>query len=570
MHSTLVDILRNRAGQAGGDTAFIFLDSDGSEQSRLTFAQLDLGARTLAAELQQRLAPGDRALLLFPPGLEFITAFFGCLYAGVIGVPAYPVRAERDVPRLRGIIRSAEARLALSTEMIVGMMSGFISEVPEFAAMQWLATDTLEGEGNAGAWKEPTLSGSSLAFLQYTSGSTGTPRGVMVSHQNLLHNQGMIQRFFQHDRERTVVAGWLPVYHDMGLIGNVLQPLYLGRPCILLSPLDFLQRPVLWLQAISRYRVTTSGGPNFAYDLCVRRVSEEQRQGLDLSSWDLAFNGAEPLRADVLERFCETFGPQGFRREALYPCYGLAEATLIVSGGDKAARPITHTVSRSQLEQRQVIPVGPQDAEARVLVGCGHTDPEQRILIVDLDTLTACPPERIGEIWVSGPSVAQGYWEQPEATRQAFHAYLSTGEGPFLRTGDLGFLRDGELFVAGRVKDIIIIRGRNHYPDDIELTVERSNTALRPGCGAAFSVEIKGEERLVVVQEVSRTAIDKGVNLGTVVDDIREAVTAHHGLSLHAAVLIPPGSIPKTSSGKIQRRACQAKYLEGTLEQVAA
>jgi acyl-CoA synthetase (AMP-forming)/AMP-acid ligase II len=551
------------------ETAFVFLNNDGTEQHRVTFAQLDQQARGIAAELQQRLLPGERALLLFPPGLEFISAFFGCLYAGVIGVPAYPVRAERDVPRLRGILRSAGARVALSTEMLVEMMSALTSEVPELTALSWLAFETLDTRERAREWKEPVLDSDSLAFLQYTSGSTGMPRGVMVSHGNLLHNQRLIQEAFRHDTERTVVAGWLPTYHDMGLIGNVLQPLYLGRPCILLSPLDFLQRPALWLQAISRYRVTTSGGPNFAYDLCVRRVTAEQREGMDLSSWNLAFNGAEPIRADTLERFCESFAPQGFRREAFYPCYGLAEATLIVSGGDKAAPAVTYSASRSHLEQRKVSPVDARDAEARILVGCGRTLRDQRLLIVDPEHLTVCPPGQVGEIWVSGPSVARGYWEQPEATQQVFQSFLAdTGEGPFLRTGDLGFLHDGELFVTGRIKELIIIRGRNHYPEDIELTVERSNVALRPGCGAAFSLEVEEEERLVVVQEVSRTA--GKVEPREVMADICEAVTANHGLRPHAAVLIQPGSIPKTSSGKIQRGACRAKYIEGTLERISA
>ncbi|HSP80612.1 MAG TPA: fatty acyl-AMP ligase, partial [Myxococcaceae bacterium] len=522
MHSTLVDVLKAKAEQSAGDTAFIFLNNDGSEQVRLSFAQLDEAARGIGAELQQRLAPGERVLLLYPPGLEFITAFFGCLYAGLIGVPAYPVRAERDIPRLRGILRSAGARIALSTEMLVEMMSGITSEMPEFAALTWVATDALAYQERASAWREPTLSADTLAFLQYTSGSTGTPRGVMVTHRNLLHNQEMIQAAFQHDRERTVVVGWLPVYHDMGLIGNVLQPLYLGRPCILLSPLDFLQRPALWLQTISRYRATTSGGPNFAYELCVRRVSEEQRKELDLSTWDLAFNGAEPIRADVLERFVQTFGPQGFRREAFYPCYGLAEATLIVSGGDKKAPPVSFHVSRSRLEQGQVIPTPPEDEDTRGLIGCGHAWTDQQCLIVDPETRQPCPPEQVGEIWVSGPSVASGYWEQPEATQQTFRAYLAdSNQGPFLRTGDLGFFREGELFIVGRMKDIIIIRGRNHYPEDIELTVERSSSVLRPGCGAAFSIEADGEERLVVVQEISRSALDKGANLREVVEDMR-------------------------------------------------
>ncbi|WP_437963544.1 fatty acyl-AMP ligase [Sorangium sp. So ce260] len=567
-HTTLVGLLREKALRIPEETAFRFLNNDGSEQDGSTFAQLDQQARAIAAELQRRMAPGDRALLLFPPGLDFIAAFFGCLYAGVIGVPVYPARDKRGISRLEGVLRSAEGKVVLSTGLVMEMTSAILSEVPEFSSLQWLNSATLVSEERSRDWKEPKLSEGSVAFLQYTSGSTGTPRGVTVSHGNLLHNQRMIQAAFQHDPDLTTVVGWLPVYHDMGLIGNVLQPLYLGRPCILLSPLDFLQRPLLWLQAISRYRATTSGGPNFAYELCVRRISAEQRQELDLSTWGLAFNGAEPIRADVLERFSETFAPQGFRREAFYPCYGLAEATLFASGGDKAAPVSTCSVSRGQLEEGRVVFVGAQDADARVLVNCGHAWQGQQMIIVDPEHLTTCPEGQVGEVWLAGPSVAQGYWNQPDATRQTFQAHLAdSGEGPFLRTGDLGFMRGGDLFITGRLKDVLIIRGRNHYPEDIELTVERSNAALRPGCGAAFSVEIEGEERLVVVQEISKTAL-KTADRREVVADIREAITAHHGLRLHAAALLMPATIPKTSSGKIQRRVCKAKYLDGTLKQV--
>jgi len=555
--------------RSANETGYIFLDSKGDEQSRVTFAQLDHRARAIAAELQRRAEAGDRALLLFAPGLDFIAALFGCFYAGVIGVPVYPVRATRDVPRLLSVLRSAEARLALSTQALVGMISPLLSATPELRSVQWLAIETLASQEDASAWKEPKLDERSLAFLQYTSGSTGTPRGVMVSHGNLMHNERMIQDAFHHDPERTTVVGWLPVYHDMGLIGNVLQPLYLGRPCILLSPLHFIQRPALWLETITRYRATTSGGPNFAYAHCARRVSAEQRQALDLSTWDLAFNGAEPIRADVMERFVETFAPHGFRREALYPCYGLAEATLIVSGGDKAAPIAMCGVSRKALEQGQVVPTDSRDPDVRVVVGCGRAWLGQRILIVDPEHLTICPPGRVGEIWVSGASVSQGYWNQPDDSRRTFHGYLAgTTEGPFLRTGDLGFEHHGELFITGRLKDIIIIRGRNYYPEDIELTVERSNAALRPNSGAAFSVEVEGEEELVVVQEISREAALNRVDLREVTADIRHDVTAHHALKVHAVVLVTPGAIPKTSSGKIRRRACREEFLNGKLAQV--
>jgi acyl-CoA synthetase (AMP-forming)/AMP-acid ligase II len=559
--TTFVNCLLNlRTSQ---ETAFRFLDNVGNERDSVTYCELDRRARAVAAGLQRRTRVGERALLLFPPGLEFIAAFFGCLYAGVVAVPAYPVTAKRDVPRLLNILDNAGARHVLSTEGLMQVTTSLVADAPEFSAVDWLSFEELIDSSRESDWKEPELTESSLAFLQYTSGSTGSPRGVMVSHGNLLSNEAMIRDSFRHD-DRTVVVGWLPVYHDMGLIGNVLQPLYLGRPCILLSPLDFLQRPALWLEAISRYRATTSGGPNFAYDLCVRRVTEEQRAALDLGSWQLAFNGSEPIRTEVLQRFADTFAAHGFRREAFYPCYGLAEATLFVSGGAQGAPAVVSNVSRAGLERGTVTAVDAGDHDARSVVGCGHSWHDQSIRIVDPDRRTVCDEGRVGEIWVSGPNVAQGYWRQPEITAHTFHNHLDGGEGPYLRTGDLGFLRGDELFVTGRLKDVIIVRGRNHYPEDIERTAERSSRSLRPGCGAAFSVEVDGEERLIVVHEISRAFL-KTIDVHAVEADIREAITANHGLRLHSAALIMPGSIPKTSSGKIQRRLCKTKYLERTL-----
>jgi acyl-CoA synthetase (AMP-forming)/AMP-acid ligase II len=562
--TTFVNRLRDL--QASRETAFRFLDNEGKERDCLTFSELDRRARSVAAGLQGRTRAGERALLLFPPGLEFIAAFFGCLYAGVVAVPAYPVTTKRDLARLLNILGNSGAKHVLSTEGLMAITRSLVADAPEFSTLDWLSFEGLITPGQESDWKEPELSESTLAFLQYTSGSTGSPRGVMVSHGNLLHNEAMIKDSFRHD-DRTVVVGWLPVYHDMGLIGNVLQPLYLGRPCILLSPLDFLQRPALWLEAVGRYRATTSGGPNFAYDLCVRRVNEEQRAGIDLSSWKLAFNGSEPIRAEVLERFAESFAPQGFRSEAFYPCYGLAEATLFVSGGERGGPAVVSTVSRADLEHGTVNTVDGGDKDARTIVGCGHTWHDQLIRIVDPDRRTVCGEGRVGEIWVSGPNIAQGYWSQQDVTAHTFNNYLDGGEGPFLRTGDLGYLRGDELFVTGRLKDVIIIRGRNHYPEDIERTAERSNRGLRAGCGAAFSIEVDGEERLIVVHEVARASL-KTIDVRDVEADIRQAITANHGLRLHSAALIMPGTIPKTSSGKIQRRLCKTKYLDRTLSPV--
>jgi acyl-CoA synthetase (AMP-forming)/AMP-acid ligase II len=392
----------------------------------------------------------------------------------------------------------------------------------------------------------------------------------MITHGNLLSNQRAIKSGFGHT-EKTIFAGWLPLFHDMGLIGNVLQPLYLGIPSVLMSPVAFLQKPFNWLQAISRYKATTSGGPNFAYDLCVRKITPGQRSSLDLSSWEVAFNGAEPVQAETMESFASYFAPCGFRREAFYPCYGMAEATLFISGGLKTVAPIVYRVEGAALEENRVVAAEVEE-ETRTIVGCGRTWLDEKIAIVDPKSLTQCPAGKVGEIWVSGSSVARGYWNRLEQTAETFQAELALAtlgaSGPFLRTGDLGFLQDGELFVTGRLKDVIIIRGQNHYPQDIELTVQKSHLGLRSHCGAAFTVEQNGQQRLVIVQEVERTYLRR-LDIQEVVGNITEAVINNHGLQVYSTVLIRPGSIPKTSSGKIQRHACKRGFLDGNLNVVA-
>lgn len=562
-YSTFVDILRLRSQNQPQKIAFTFLEDGEAEKSTLTYQELDLQARAVAAYLQSHVPTGSRILLLYPSGLEFIAAFFGCLYAGVIAVPAYPPKRNQKMSRLVAIATNAQASLILTTkELLVNIQNQF-SENPELAKLPLIATDSIALD-QAHSWQEPSLNGNTLAFLQYTSGSTGTPKGVMVSHRNLLHNEQMIQHAFGHFAEE-VIVGWLPLFHDMGLVGNLLQPLYLGMPSILMSPEAFLMKPVKWLEAITRYKATTSGGPNFAYDLCVRKVTPEQRANLDLSSWQLAFNGSEPVRAETLEQFARTFADCGFRKQAFYPCYGMAETTLLVSGGLKTAFPVVRKVQETALRQNQVIDSVGDEKETTKIVGCGKVSLDQKVIIVDPESLTQCPPEQIGEIWFSSPSVAQGYWNQPEQTQQTFQAYLAdTKEGPFLRTGDLGFLQGSELFVTGRLKDLIIIRGTNHYPQDIELTVEQSHPALRSSCGAAFAVEVDGVERLVVAQEVERTYL-RQLDVNEVVGAIRKAVSEQHDLQVYAVLLLKPASIPKTSSGKIQRHACRAGFLNNNL-----
>jgi natural product biosynthesis luciferase-like monooxygenase protein len=561
--ATLVDLLRCRANQEPHKTAYVFLADGETEAGSLTYQELDRRSQAIASQLQSLDTAGSGALLLYPPGLEFITAFFGCLYAGVVPVPAYPPAPNHSLLRLQAILADAQATIALTTTAILSNLKRSVREFP-LEVLHCLATDRMQSNG-AAEWQPPEIDSNTLAFLQYTSGSTGTPKGVMVSHGNLLHNQRLIQQGFQHNKQ-TIFVGWLPLYHDMGLVGNVLQPLYLGIPCILMAPAAFLQRPLRWLQAISRYKATTSGGPNFAYDLCVRKITPEQRSHLDLSSWEVAFNGAEPVRAETIERFAETFAACGFRREAFYPCYGMAETTLLVSGGLKSAPPVLQNFQAQALQNQAVLVDG---TEAQTLVGCGQVL-QQQIAIANPETLTRCRAEQIGEIWVSGASVAQGYWQRPAETQSTFQAYLAdTGEGPFLRTGDLGFLLNGELFVTGRLKDLIIIRGCNYYPQDIELTVEKSHPALRRGAGAAFSVTVDGEEKLVIAQEVERTYLRK-LDIDGVVGAIRQAVWKQHQLQVYGVLLLKTAGIPKTSSGKIQRSACRQGFLEESLPVVGA
>lgn len=472
--ATLMEILKGRAIHQPDQVAYKFLVDGETETISLTYQKLDRICRAIAAHLQSISQRGERALLLYQPGLDYITAFWGCLYAGIVPIPAYPPRPNRSLSRIMGILEDAQSHLALTTESVLPSLQRQLAQVPQLQKLNWVATDQI-GESGSDRYEAVSIDPESLAFLQYTSGSTATPKGVMISHRNLMHNSGWIYEKFGHNKD-SIGMIWLPPYHDMGLIGGIIQPLYGGFPVVLMSPLMFLQRPIRWLQAISRHGATTSGGSNFAYDLCVRRVTPDQIETLDLSSWDLAFNGAEPISHEVLEKFARTFASCGFNPRAFYPCYGMAEATLMVSGGDKTQPPTLKTIQASSLEQHQAIATNGHTDNTRTVVGCGSSLEDQAIVIVDPSTGIPCEAGQVGEIWVSGPSIAQGYWNRPSETESTFSQYLATtGEGPFLRTGDLGFIENGELFITGRLKDVIIINGRNHYPQDIEWTVEQSH-----------------------------------------------------------------------------------------------
>lgn len=563
--SNLIELLQHRALHQGDDVGFRFLVDGEREKIEWSYADLDRKARAIAAGLQAMDLEGERALLLYPSGLDFVAAFFGCLYAGVTAVPAYPPRRNRNMARIDAIANDAEAKVALTTFEVLERVRTMIGDTPALQQLRWRASDQWEST-LADDWRRPEVHGDTLAFLQYTSGSTGTPKGVMLSHANLMHNSAMISYAFEHTRSGTGCF-WLPLYHDMGLIGGILQPLYMGRPNTLFSPTHFLQKPVRWLQMLTQSGSTISGGPNFAYDLCVDKVTAEQKKTLDLSRWSLAFNGAEPVRADTMQRFSEAFAECGFRKEAFYPCYGLAEATLIVTGGFKQASPTIKKVKTEALEKNEIVEAGPEDDNFRNLVGSGGNLLDQQIVIADPDTCQHLGENQVGEIWVAGPSVARGYWKRTELSQETFQARLSDGRGPFLRTGDLGFLADAELFVTGRLKDLIILRGVNHYPQDIERTVQDAHEHVEQGAGAAVVVGEEGKEQLVIIQETIR---QRGLDYTSIIDAIRKKIAGTHEISVAGVVLIRARSIPKTSSGKIQRHAARDGYLAGTLSVLAS
>ncbi|MFB8006414.1 fatty acyl-AMP ligase [Nocardia sp. NPDC056000] len=617
----LPDLLWQRATDEPERIAYILLDEHGAEADSLTYRDLHRRALAVAEQLRTHCVPGDRALLIFPQRLEFIVAYFGCLYARVLAVPVPPPRRTEIRESTRSIIRDCRPTVVLTMHAMVDALRPQLESLgatsasadpqrepdvsrPESGVVplesdralpervlragrrqspEWLAVDRLPATQRGAV---AVVEANSLAFLQYTSGSTSTPKGVMVSHGNLAANLEMIKDAFGHDRDSTMV-GWTPLFHDQGLIGNVLQPLYIGATGVLMSPSAFIRRPLLWLSAITRYRAHTSGGPNFAFDACVARAGAGDTADLDLSCWQVAFNGAEPLRPQTLRNFAETFAPHGFQARSNYPCYGLAEATLLVSGSVKGRGPRTIEVDTAALERGRHAPAGAPldrgrtaissgDARAatssshapaarsavRTLVGSGRTLPGEDVRIVDPHTHRLCPPDHIGEIWVSGDHVAQGYWGRIEETSRTFQAVCTDLSGRrYLRTGDLGVVVDGELYVTGRAKDLLIIRGRNHYPQDIEHTVTTAHHALRSGGCAAFA----DGEKLVIIQEIRRDQL-ADADAADVSGAIRAAVLREHDLSIGELVLTTPGLLPKTSSGKLMRAATRNQYRQGAFE----
>jgi len=559
----MVELAQQRACQQVDKIAYTFLADGETPTEHISYAQLDAHAKAMAMQLRQITQPQERALLLFHSGLEFIVGFFACLYAGVIAVPLHPPKRNRSIHRLKAIQQDAQASIVLTTQDIFSSSETWFVDMPELKTMIWHCVE-LNHKPDISHWSEPAISGDTLAFLQYTSGSTSTPKGVMVSHANLLLNIDELARCFAH-QEDSIIVSWLPLFHDLGLIYGLLVPFYMGTLCYFMSPASFLQRPIRWLTAISRFRATHSAAPNFAYELCLEKINDEQRIELDLSCWQMACNAAEPVHPETLTDFSKIYQPFGFDENAFCASYGLAEATLKVSISTVGKPTTIKYVDALQLTQNKIQWLPANSVNSKAIVGCGRIDDDTQSLIVDPNTRIPCDARHIGEIWVHGPSIPRGYWDREQQTQETFHAYLANTDHPtYLRTGDLGFIWQNELFVTGRLKDLIIIDGMNHYPQDIEKNVEQCHAALAAGCGAAFSIEVDNTERLVIVQEVKRTARHQ-LDTTAITAAIRQTIAEQHDIQLYGLALVAPLKIFKTTSGKIQRQACRAAWLDGSL-----
>lgn len=562
--SSLVEILRTRARLQPQQTVFTFLRRARNVEREMTFAELDTRARAVAARIQQIAAPGDCVAVICPNDLHFIEAFMGCQYAGTIPVPSPSLQGYHAIERLRRVLGAVAPMCVVTTTAIEERLTAQRERLPELLRLPHLCVDSI-ADADAQRWSADTTALNPLAFLQFTSGSLSTPKGVRVSHDNILHNLEMLQQTFGHHEDSRIVS-WLPFFHDWGLIGGLLQPIYSGIRSILFDPFDFVRSPVSWLEVISRYRATVSGAPNFAYDQCCSALESADCSGLDLQSWTIAIVGAEPIRDHTLNRFAAQFAAYGFSKKSFFTSYGLAESTLVVTGGPREERaPRSIALDRRALEVGRVELTQNEDESAsRVLVSCGPPLLDQEIRVVDPQTHTLRSALEIGEVWISGPSVTQGYWNQDDDSDAHFRVVLADTADTkrYLRSGDMGFLYDGELYLTGRIKDLIIVNGRNLYPEDVELVANDAHVALRSGKAAVFSVDMKGAEQYVIAQEM---AFGGGWEAGEVIENIRRAVVGTIGTAPGAIVLVKAGGIPRTSSGKIRRQACKQRYLAGEL-----
>lgn len=566
----ILDALRHHVGSIPDNTAYTFLQSD-EERSTVTYSELNDRAMRIAGRLLHLAEPGERALMMYPSGLEFIEAFLGCLYAGIVAVPAYPPKKNRNAERILAIAQDCKPRLLLCTREIQENLPEDFSSLAGSSAT--VTTDTFTEDHSS---ELPEISAEQMAFLQYTSGSTATPKGVIVTHGNIAANERLIQRCFAFDQS-SVMVSWLPMFHDMGLIGGVLAPLFVGFPSILMAPNTFLREPLKWLQAISTYRATCTGSPNFGYDLCIRKITSEQKKTLDLSSLTIAYNGAEPVRAETLQRFSRSFEECGFNEDAFFPCYGMAETTLLVSGGPPLKPTRIISLNTECLEQHKLV----DEEVGQQIVSCGQVTPDLDVRIVHPSSSTECGEDEIGEVWVHGPSVAQGYLNLPAETKAAFHANLGGDPRSWLRTGDYGFLRDGQLYITGRLKDLIIIRGRNIYPQDIEACVYECFGLEAPNSVAAVQLPLNEGSGLGVISEATRLMYQQSRDWRGKDEDthrfeqeqfrsqirrLKQLVNQRFDVSLSYIAFVKPGKFPRTSSGKVMRSRCQQDFLHGREE----
>ena len=563
----MVSLLLKNAEKFGEKALYIFLDDGENESLRISYSDVVNKAKAVAAELQKQGSKGDHILLLFPAGIEFVISLYGCFLAGMVAIPAYPPRRKKVDPRFMSILQDANPSFILATQQIHKDLSQLDLTDVKQDKLNMITYEAIDVE-QADDWIDPGVSKNDIVLLQYTSGSTGTPKGIMVSHGNMIHNLECIKQSFGFD-ENMIVVNWLPNFHDMGLIGNLIQPAYVGGSVVTMTPIRFIQEPLKWLKSITRYKGTCSGAPNFAYDYCVDKIPAEEAGILDLSSITVLFNGSEPVRKNTIERFHKHFKEAKFSAKQFFPCYGMAETVLIITGGDYKANPVYFNADAKAIEHNKAIQAD-EGAETRYLTASGFPWMGMSVMIVNPETRQASPVGEIGEIWAKGGSVAQGYWNKPEETKNTFHAYLEgTNDGPWLRTGDLGFIYDGQLYVSGRLKDLIIMRGSNFFPNDIEHSVENCHEALRKNASAAFSMDINDEEKLIIIQEVER-AYMRDFDADEIFESIRNAVFADQGIQPDIILLTKMGSIKKTSSGKTQRFAMRTVWKNKELDVLAS
>ncbi len=559
--STLIDVLISLADRSPDRLIFTFVSDKAPNHETMTVGGLHGRAVALAGLLREHASLGDRVLVVCNPGLQCIEYFVGVLYAGLIAVPVPPPTRKGKDSYIQAIAQDSGASLAMAWDRQITNLP--VNLIYPLKDKDYSTLSSMEGR----SWTRPAIGSESLAFLQYTSGSTGSPKGVMVSHKNLLANAAHMQVAFELSTQDRAVL-WLPLFHDMGLVGGVVQSIYSEYPTVFFSPTHFMQHPLRWPELVSEYRATISGGPNFGYELCAQMAAHNGCPPIDLKSWRVAFNGSETVRVETMRRFADTFAPAGFCASAFRPCYGLAEATLLVSSLDTSIDSVV-SLNADALQKGKAQSCATEGERAREMVSVGHPAKGHSVLIVDPTHKKECEAGCIGELWVSGPGVAQGYWNRPAETEDYFQAKLVTGQSArYLRTGDLGFVQDEMLFITGRRKDLIIIRGRNYYPQDIEATVERRHAVLQRGCCAAFSVEVDEKEQLVVVGEVTRHGAR--ADLTKIMLSIRDSVLEEHQTRPYSVVLIRTGTQFKTTSGKIRRSACKDAFLTGKLDVIAA